>query len=152
MSFNGNVVFDDETLELNSLVRPGDVFQRSSTRQEVTRITDKYGAKGYSFAEVTPSLLPDPQTLTTEILFKIKEGALIRVRKINISGNDKTRDNVIRRELRVNEQDVINSVAIKRSFQRLNNLNFFETVEILPEQVEEDKVDLEVKGKEKPTG
>ena len=152
VSFNGNAVFDDETLELNSLVRPGDVFQRSSTRQEVTRITDKYGAKGYSFAEVTPSLLPDPQTLTTEISFKIKEGALIRVRKINISGNDKTRDNVIRRELRVNEQDVINSVAIKRSFQRINNLNFFETVEILPEHVEEDKVDLEVKVKEKPTG
>ena len=152
VSFNGNTVFDDETLELNSLVRSGDVFQRSSTRQEVTRITDKYGAKGYSFAEVTPSLLPDPQTLTTEISFKIKEGALIRVRKINISGNDKTRDNVSRRELRVNEQDVINSVAIKRSFQRINNLNFFETVEILPEHVEEDKVDLEVKVKEKPTG
>ena len=131
---------------------PDDVFQRSSIRQEVTRITDKYGAKGYSFSEVTPRLLPDPQTLTTEITFKIKEGALIRVRKIHISGNDKTRDNVIRRELRVDEQEVINSVAIKRSFQRINNLNFFETVEILPEQVEEDKVDLEVKVKEKPTG
>ncbi|TAJ22229.1 MAG: outer membrane protein assembly factor BamA, partial [Nitrospirae bacterium] len=57
-----------------------------------------------------------------------------------------------RREVRVDEQDVIDTVAIKRSFQRLNNLNFFETVEILPRQVEQDKVDLDVKVKEKPTG
>ena len=88
----------------------------------------------------------------TQITLKIQEGHLIRVREIHISGNDKTRDNVIRREIRVDEQEAINSVAIKRSFQRLNNLNFFETVEILPTQVEEDKVDLEVKVKEKPTG
>ncbi|MEC9005533.1 MAG: outer membrane protein assembly factor BamA [Nitrospirota bacterium] len=152
VNFAGNSIFDDEELELNSHVRPDDVFQRSSIREEVTRITDKYGEKGYSFSEVTPSLVPNPQTLTAEITFNIKEGDLIRIREIHISGNDKTRDNVIRRNVRVDEQEVINSVAIKRSFQRLNNLNFFETVEIIPEQVEEDKVDLEVKVKEKPTG
>ncbi len=152
VTFTGNTIFETEELELESFLRSTDVFQRSSVRQEVTRITDKYGEKGYSFAEVTPSLVPNPQTLTTQITFNITEGHLIRVREIHISGNDKTRDNVIRREIRVDEQEAINSVAIKRSFQRLNNLNFFETVEILPTQVEEDKVDLEVKVKEKPTG
>jgi len=150
--YEGNTVFEDEELELNSLLHPTDVFQRSTIRQEVTRVTDMYGEKGYSFAEVTPSLVPNPQTLKADVTFVIKEGALIRVREIHIIGNDKTRDNVIRREMRVDEQEVINSVAIKRSFQRLNNLNFFETVEILPNQVEEDKVDLNVKVKEKPTG
>ena len=75
-----------------------------------------------------------------------------RIRQINITGNDKTRDNVIRREIRVDEQDVIDTPSLKRSFQRLTNLNFFETVEILPSQVETDKVDLNVKVKEKPTG
>src|SRR5690606_12103985 len=69
-----------------------------------------------------------------------------------ITGNDKTRDNVIRRELRVDERDMIDSPAIKRSFERLNNLNFFETVEILPKQLTPGEVDLEVKVKEKPTG
>ncbi len=152
VTFTGNTIFETEELELESFLRSNDVFQRSSVRQEVTRVTDKYGEKGYSFAEVTPSLFPNPQTLTTQITLNIKEGHLIRVREIHISGNDKTRDNVIRREIRVDEQEAINSVAIKRSFQRLNNLNFFETVEILPTQVEEDKVDLEVKVKEKPTG
>ncbi len=152
VTFTGNTIFETEELELGAFIRSDDVFQRSSVRKEVTRVTDKYGEKGYSFAEVTPSLVPNPQTLTTQITFNIKEGSLIRVREIHISGNDKTRDNVIRREIRVDEQEAINSVAIKRSFQRLNNLNFFETVEILPNQVEEDKVDLEVKIKEKPTG
>jgi len=152
VTYTGNTIFETEELELGSFLRSTDVFQRSSVRREVTRITDKYGEKGYSFAEVTPSLVPNPQTLTTQITFNITEGHLIRVREIHISGNDKTRDNVIRREIRVDEQEAINSVAIKRSFQRLNNLNFFETVEILPTQVEEDKVDLEVKVKEKPTG
>jgi outer membrane protein insertion porin family len=59
---------------------------------------------------------------------------------------------VIRRELRVDERDMIDSPAIKRSFERLNNLNFFETVEILPKQIAPGEVDLEVKVKEKPTG
>jgi len=152
VTFTGNNVFETEELELGSFLKSEDVFQRSAVRREVTRVTDKYGEKGYSFAEVTPSLIPNPQTLKTQITLRIKEGHLIRVREIHISGNDKTRDNVIRREVRVDEQEAINSVAIKRSFQRLNNLNYFETVEILPKQVEEDKVDLEVKVKEKPTG
>jgi len=77
---------------------------------------------------------------------------MMRIRQININGNEKTKDNVIRREIRVDEQDVIDTPALKRSFQRLNNLNFFETVEILPAQVGVDKVDLNVRVKEKPTG
>ncbi len=150
--YEGNTVFEVEELERNSFIHPHDVFQRTIVREEVSRITDLYGKKGYSFAEVIPGLVPNPETLTTEITFTMKEGSLIRVREIHITGNDKTRDNVIRRELRVDEQEVLNSVAVKRSFQRLNNLNFFETVELFPEQVEEDKVDVEVRVKEKPTG
>ncbi len=150
--YEGNTVFDDETLALFSFLRPDDVFQRTAVREEISRVTDLYGAEGYSFAEVTPNLAPNPDTLTTEVTFTIKEGSLIRVKEIHITGNDKTRDNVIRRELRVDEQEVLDSAAIKRSFQRLNNLNFFETVELFPKQVEEDKVDVEVQVKEKPTG
>ena len=150
--YEGNTVFDDEALARFSFIRPEDVFQRAAVREEISRVTDMYGAEGYSFAEVTPSLAPNAETLTTDITFTIQEGSLIRVREIHISGNDRTRDNVIRRELRVDEQEVLDSAAVKRSFQRLNNLNFFETVELFPKQVEEDKVDVEVQVKEKPTG
>ena len=152
VGFRGNTIFEEAELRSGARIKAGDIFQRAKIRDEITRLTELYGAKGYAFTDVEPNVKPDAQAKTTQILFHIKEGDLIRVREIRISGNDKTRDNVIRRELRVSEQEVIDTTAIKRSFQRLNNLNFFETVEILPKQVEQDKVDLDVKVKEKSTG
>lgn len=152
VSFQGYTVFSEAELRQATLIVAGELFQRGAIREEVTRITDLYGEEGYAFAEVTPSITTDDANRTAIVIMNIKEGSLIRIRRINITGNDKTRDNVIRRELRVREQQVIDTVAMKRSFQRLNNLNYFETVEILPDQVAPDRVDLDVKVKEKPTG
>lgn len=152
IGFRGNTVFEEAELRAGSKIAVGEVFQRAKIRDEITRLTELYGEKGYAFTDVTPSVNPDPQTKTAAIVLNLKEGDLIRIREIRISGNDKTRDNVVRRELRVNEQEVIDTVSMKRSYQRLTNLNFFETVEILPKQVEPDKVDLDVKVKEKATG
>jgi outer membrane protein insertion porin family len=152
VGFRGNTVFEEPELREGMKIYEGEIFQRAKIRDEVTRLTDKYGAKGYAFTDVSPNVTPNQDDKTASVIFNIKEGELTRIRQIRISGNDKTRDNVIRRELRVNESDVIDTVSLKRSFQRLNNLNFFETVEILPKQVEADKVDLDVKVKEKSTG
>ncbi|MBI4002363.1 MAG: outer membrane protein assembly factor BamA, partial [Nitrospira defluvii] len=152
VGFRGNTVFEDHELREGLNIKAGEIFQRAKIRGEITRITDMYGAKGYAFADVVPNVTPDNNTRTATILLNVKEGEMMRIREIHVTGNDKTRDNVVRRELRLDEQDVIDTLALKRSFQRLNNLNFFETVEILPQQVEADKVDLNVKVKEKPTG
>jgi len=152
VGFRGNTVFEDHELREGLNIKPGEIFQRAKIRGEITRITDMYGAKGYAFADVVPNVTPDNNARTATILLNVKEGEMMRIREIHVSGNDKTRDNVVRRELRLDEQDVIDTLALKRSFQRLNNLNFFETVEILPQQVDVDKVDLNVKVKEKPTG
>ncbi|MCP9476270.1 MAG: outer membrane protein assembly factor BamA, partial [Nitrospira sp.] len=145
-------VFEEDELREGMTIKEGEIFQRAKLRDEITRLTDKYGGKGYSFAEITPNVIPNDQERTVNIIFSVKEGEMMRIRQINIFGNNKTRDNVIRREIRVDEQDVIDTPSLKRSFQRLNNLNFFETVEILPEKVATDKVDLNVRVKEKPTG
>ncbi len=152
IGFRGNTVFEEPELGEGLRIKVGEIFQRAKVRDEIGRITDIYGSKGYAFAEVNPNVTPNNQDKTASVIFHIKEGEMMRIRQINISGNDKTRDNVIRRELRSDEQDVIDTPGLKRSFQRLNNLNFFETVEILPEQVAADKVDLNVRVKEKPTG
>jgi outer membrane protein insertion porin family len=152
IGFRGHTVFEDPELRQGLRIKDGEIFQRAKIRDEITRITDLYGSKGYSFAEVVPNVNPNNEERTVGITFHIKEGEMMRIRQINIYGNDKTRDNVIRREIRVDEQDVIDTASLKRSFQRLNNLNFFETVEILPAQVAPDKVDLNVRVKEKPTG
>lgn len=152
VGFRGNTVFEDSELLEKSRIKKGEIFQRQKVRDEVTRLTDLYGSKGYSFAEANPSVNPNTEEGTTTVIFNIKEGEMMRIRQINVYGNDKTKDNVVRREIRLDEQDVIDTPSLKRSYQRLNNLNFFETVEILPEQVEKDKVDLNVRVKEKPTG
>ncbi len=152
VGFRGNTVFEEPELRDRMKIKPGEIFQRQKIRDEISRLTDLYGSKGYAFAEVIPNVNPNAEERTATIILNIKEGEMMRIRQININGNDKTKDNVIRRELRVDEQDVIDTPSLKRSFQRLNNLNFFETVEILPQQVEPDKVDLNVRVKEKPTG
>lgn len=152
VTIEGNKVFSDDELRFGSLIHEGGIARRIALREEISRITDLYGEKGYAFTEVTPSLIPNREARAAQIKLHIEEGHLTKIRQIYISGNDKTRDNVIRRELRINEQEVIDTKAMKRSFERLNNLNFFETVEILPKQVAEDKVDLNVQVKEKPTG
>jgi len=152
IGFRGNVVFEDPELRQGLKMKPGEIFQRQKLRDEITRLKDLYGSKGYAFADVVPNVIPNDADRTAAIILTVKEGELMQVRQININGNEKTKDNVIRREIRVDEQDVIDTPSLKRSFQRLNNLNFFETVEILPQQVGPDKVDLNVKVKEKPTG
>ncbi len=152
VGFRGYTVFEEAELREGMKIKEGEIFQRAKIRDEITRLTDMYGSKGYAFAEVVPNVNPNNEARTATIILNIKEGEMMRIRQININGNDKTRDNVIRREIRVDEQDVIDTPSLKRSFQRLNNLNFFETVEILPAQVDADKVDLNVRVKEKPTG
>lgn len=152
IGFRGNTVFEAPDLRDGLKIREGEIFQRAKIRDEITRITDLYGSKGYAFAEVVPNVNQNAEERTASIILNIKEGEMMRIRQININGNDKTKDNVIRREIRVDEQDVIDTPSLKRSFQRLNNLNFFETVEILPQRVETDKVDLNVRVKEKATG
>lgn len=152
VGFRGYTVFEDAELREKLKIKDGEIFQRAKIRDEITRLTDMYGSRGYAFADVVPNVNPNNEERTASIILTIKEGEMMRIRQININGNDKTRDNVIRREIRVDEQDVIDTPSLKRSFQRLNNLNFFETVEILPAQVDADKVDLNVRVKEKPTG
>ena len=152
IGFRGNTVFEDPELRQGLKMKEGEIFQRQKIRDETTRLKDLYGSKGYAFADVSPNVIPNTVDRTATIILTIKEGEMMRISQINIYGNEKTKDNVIRREIRLDEQDVIDTPSLKRSFQRLNNLNFFETVEILPAQVGVDKVDLNVRVKEKPTG
>src|SRR5205807_7675694 len=150
--YKGQTLCTETELRSESKLKEGSVIRMAEVRNEVTRVTDLYGAKGYAFAEVNPDIRPDQDAKTAVVVFDTKEGALIQVRNINITGNEKTRDKVIRRELRLNEAELIDTAALKRSFQRLNNLNYFETVEIIPKQVDPNTVDLDVKVKEKSTG
>jgi len=150
--YQGNQLFDTDRLISLTKSKEGEIFNRGQIRQDIMSMVDLYGERGYIFANVVPQLSPHIEDKTVDVNFQVTEDNQVKVREVNITGNDKTRDKVIRREIRVNEQEVVNTKLLRRSFQRLNNLNFFENIEIVPEQVEPGWVDLNVKVKEKPTG
>jgi outer membrane protein insertion porin family len=152
IGMSGHALFSTDELVEGLALHEGDIFRRNLLRQDMTRLTDRYGERGYAFVDIRPQFVPRPETRSIDLTYEIREGRPVTVRTIAIEGNEKTYDRVIRRELRVAEQELVNTTALKRSFQRINNLNFFENVEILPNPIGDDQMDITVRVKEKPTG
>jgi outer membrane protein insertion porin family len=149
---SGHSIFATDELTQGLALREGDIFRRNLLRQDVTTLTDRYGERGYAFVDIRPQFDPHPDTRRIDLTYDVREGRPVTVRTITIEGNEITYDKVIRRELRVAEQELVNTKALKRSFQRINNLNFFENVEILPNPIGDERMDILVRVKEKPTG
>lgn len=152
ITVNGHRVFTTDRLREALKLKEGDLFRRNVLREGVAAIHDLYGEKGYLYANVIPQYTTDPATKTVNLALDIAEDNPMQIRQIMITGNDKTRDKVIRRELRLNEQELVETRLLRRSFQRINNLNFFDSVEIVPDRVGSGEVDLQVRVKEKSTG
>ncbi len=152
IGYQGNTVFDDQRLADVTKSKEGEIFNRGEIRHDITNIINLYGERGYMFANVVPQITPREDSDLVDIIFQVTEEETVKVREIHISGNDKTRDHVIRREIRLNEQEPVDTKLLRRSFQRLNNLNFFESIEINPRRVEKGWVDLDINVKEKSTG
>jgi outer membrane protein insertion porin family len=153
LSHKGNVLITDDELEKEIKLKQGDVFSREVLRQDVGRIIERYDSIARPFANVIPQFNIDPEKKTVAINIDIQEGGEVRIGRIDITGNSKTRDKVIRREMRLDEGDLYSKKALKRSYERLTNLNFFETVDIVPERRQQEAImDLNVKVKEKMTG
>ena len=154
ITFKGNTTLSDSELEKEVKLKHGDIFSRDGLRQDVGRIMDRYDGIARPFASVVPQFNINPDTRSVDITIEIQEGGEVRIGRIDITGNIKTRDKVVRREMRLDEGDLYSKKALKRSYERINNLGFFETVDIVPEhrQRGEDLMDLNVKVKEKMTG
>jgi len=147
----GQVLFASDLLRPQIQSQPGEIVNREKVRADIGRLIEFYGERGHLFANVNPDWIPAGET-AVDLVYRITEGESVTVREIQITGNDKTRDWVIRRELRFNEQETISTKQIRRSYQRLLNLNFFEGVEINPKDVAPGWVDIDVHVKEKLTG
>jgi outer membrane protein insertion porin family len=153
VEFSGNKVFGDDMIKKRITLLPDKPFSKEILRKDIFSISELYSENGYAIITVTPDLIPDESKKVVKVFLKIDEGDKYRIGRIEVSGNTKTRDKVIRREIRLDEGDIFNSALLKRSYERLNNLNFFDTVEIIPKPRPEEKlVDLNVKVKEKATG
>ncbi len=141
---------DDYTSFLE--IETGDKYNSDKIDKSVTKMTDELGRKGYAFASVEPDIIKDTTTGEADVKFRIKEGTRFFVDRINITGNTRTHDKVIRRELRIQEGDAFNASKIKDSRRNVENLDYFETVDITTEPKDNNKADLNVEVKEKSTG
>lgn len=153
MKFKGNTLYAEKELQARLKQKSGDVYSREKMSKDITAVTDLYGEKGRAFVNVVPVVDTDTQKKTVALTLDVDEGEEVSIGRINISGNVKTRDKVIRREIRLDEGDKYNSSKLRRSQERLRNLNYFETVDIAQNrQPGKPAIDLDVKVKEKPTG
>src|ERR1019366_1698670 len=137
----------------------GDIFTPGGLNQDTQAIEDFYGSKGYIDVVRGPTLraayIPNVETGTMDLEFQIKEGQKSRVEKIDIRGNNKTKDKVIRRELAISPGETFDMVRVKISKQRLEGLQYFDKVDMRPEATDPPiagRKDLIVNVEEQNTG
>ncbi len=153
IAFQGDLIYDNETLHQAVGSAPGTTFNGRTLNDDLIALKALYAEKGYAYADISPLTDLQKEQQTVDLMFNIEKGDKIFIEQIKITGNTRTRDNVIRREMRLNEGSIYNSEEIKRSKQEINNLGFFEEVNINTEPGSEpDKVKLGVEVKERPTG
>lgn len=134
-------------------IREGQRFDGDKIEATIDALTSVAGSMGYAFVRVNPVVTPDREKKTVAITFDIREGPKVFVERIEIKGNVRTRDEVIRREMRISEGDAFNAERIRLSQRRLNNLDYFEKVEVQPrEGSAPDKAVITVTVQEKATG
>ena len=133
--------------------KKSDYFSREKLREDLDALTKLYSNVGYAHTEVTPNVKREPQDQTTDIAFNIKKGEIVTIGRIFITGNSRTRDYVIRREMRLSEGELFSASKLELSLQCLKKLDYFEDVEIVPMESDQPGImNLHVKVKEKATG
>jgi len=144
---------DPDTLKSFLTMSSGDWYDADQVEKTVNAITEAVGNLGYAFVEVRPNLRRNKEDLTVDLNFDIQEGPRVYVERINISGNTRTLDKVIRREFRLAEGDAFSTAKLRRSQQRLKNLGFFQKVDVTPQAGSaSDKTNLDVVVTEQSTG
>lgn len=133
--------------------KSGEVFSVDLLRKDTFVVSEKFTDIGYAFANVEPSTDIDRESRVVNVDFAVDKGSLVYVDRIELSGNEKTADNVIRRSLKIQETELFSSSRIRRSQQLLERLGHFDEVTITPEPSgEKDKLDLTVAVREGSTG
>ncbi len=152
IKFSGDIVLPEEELKTLLNIQEGEVFNRSAVISSMTNIRDRLSEEAYAFAEIKPFTRLDAENRLVLIDFRIEPHKKIYVRRIVIEGNTRTRDHVIRRELRQFEAAPYSLASIRRSNSRLNRLGYFKRATIETRRVAKDQVDLVVTVEEQSTG
>ena len=149
----GDLILPENKLLEKIKISNEEFYNRDTLRNDIIALQDIYANEGYANVDIAPVIDQDQKKLVVNITFEIAKNAQVFFERIIISGNTKTRDKVIRRELRVYEQELFSAERLKRSVRNLYRLDFFEDVRVdTTAGSADDKKNLKIEVKEKSTG
>lgn len=153
VSMTGDLILPEEDFMGSLKISQQEYYSREVVRGDVLRLTDIYSDEGYAYADVAPLIDKNEEDLKVNITYEVAKGQQVRFEKILISGNTKTRDKVIRRELTVVEDGLYSGRKLKRSVANLSRLDYFEDIKVdTAKGSSDDKMILKLDVTEKPTG
>ncbi|MGB3711471.1 MAG: outer membrane protein assembly factor BamA [Erythrobacter sp.] len=146
--------FDSEQMTAGLSLSEGQFYNAQSVEDTVEGLTELAGRFGYAFAEVQPRFERNPEDLTMDVTFILRQAPRVYVERVDVNGNTLTQDKVIRREFRLSEGDAFNSLGVQRTTARINSLGYFqENFEVTQVQGSApDRIILEANVEERPTG
>ena len=149
----GDLIFSKEALLDRIKMRSGTVYNREVIREDILMLQDMYSDSGYAYAQISPRIDQDLKELKANVTYIIDKGPVVYFEKIEISGNTRTRDKVIRRELLVREQERFSGTRLKQGTRNLYRLEYFDDIQVdTTKGSGEDQLILHVHVTEKPTG
>ena len=153
VAVEGTLLFPEREIRKVITLKPASVYTDDALQEDLRLIKQFYGDRGYIHADVTPQTQLDPATKRVNLTYQITEHELVYVNRIEVQGNLRTKDVVVRRELRIFPDDPFNGAKIRKSLDRLYNLGYFEEVNVATEPTQKaDHEDLTVRVKESKTG
>ena len=153
IDFTVDVIFAKDDLMKQLKTKTGNTFRSSFFQQDVLTLTDMYQDRGYAFCDIVPLTLIDDDSRNVNLTFNTTKGQEVYFNRINVLGNTRTRDKVIRRELKFGEGDRFSASNLKESKRKLKNTTFFKDIDMKIIKTEDpNKVNVDLSVEERPTG
>jgi len=153
VKFKGSLIGDEAGHRGRTATKAGNRFSRSDLAGDRERLSNYYMDQGYAYANVSPMTIPDMKAHTISLVWEIESGKKAYFERINVRGNSKTRDKVIRREMKISEGELYSASNLEESKRRITALGFFEKVEVSTKRGSSDElVEVNVEVSERPTG
>jgi len=153
VDIQGDLIDSKEDLFKLVNIHIGEILNRNKVGESISQLTDHYADKGYAFVDISPHTVINQENDWVDLTFQIQPGSKVYFERINITGNTKTRDKVIRRELRAVEGERFSLSALKKSRENLDILGYFKAVNISTKKGSaDDKLDFNIQVEEGPTG
>ena len=153
IDFKGDVLTTKEELFKDLRLKRNDIYSNSAVREQIRSFTEKFANEGYAYVEINPETNIDSKNLLVHLTFEMDKKKRVSFEKIQVTGNTKTRDKVIRRELEVEEGEIYSVTDLNESRDRLRRTGYLKEVGFTTSRGSTDeKINLDIKVEEAPTG